>query len=292
MASIQKEKNVTLSNGKKVSVHAEIYNSVRCLEEDCNTRSVHIDDYRLNNSDIHKDWHGVDSYEEAVQYLRDGYSPVVESLKTTLKRSDNQEKTYRSFNNICGYVPVVPLALKNIPTNMVDMDRNVPKDKVIDIYYDITANCDKEVEQFLKAGEALLSVLIGLEQSGYRFNLYAVQSYNNDTKTDLLCVKVKSSDRPLDIKRMSFALIHPSFFRVIGFTWESQSPVTRYVGFGRGTALRHAHSKESISKIIQSTFGDNAHYISGALLIENGYDKEYIKEEICRVQLKEKRRVG
>lgn len=277
--SITKEKNITV-NGRVFSVNAEIYNSTKYVIEDANSRSVRIHDYKLEG--VHKSWHGVDSWEEALDLLRDGYKPVVERLKATLKSKTTTENKTQIVNAVQGFMPSVPLALKNIPQCMLTVDRNVPAARVIDLYYDVTANCDTNVDEFIKAGEAMLSVILGLEKQGYRFNLYAVQSYTShgSYKADFLCVKVKSSDKPIDIKRMSFALIHPAFFRVIGFDWESKSPITRDIGCGRGRGFYYDFSPEEKKEIIKEIFGENAHYLPCKAIINSDYSTDVVKEAL------------
>lgn len=277
--SITKEKKITV-DGKTFFVNAELYNSTKYVIEDATERPVRISGYKLEG--IYKGWYGVDSWDEAIELLRDGYKPVVERLKATLKSKTDTEKKTQVVNAVQGFMPSVPLALKNIPQCMLTLDRNVPAARVIDLYYDMTANSDTDIDQFIKAGEAMLSVIIGLEKQGYRFNLYAVQSYtrHSDYKADFLCVKVKSSDKPIDIKRMSFALIHPAFFRVIGFDWESKSPIARDIGSGRGRGFYYDFSSKEKKEIIKEIFGENAHYLPGKALIDGNYNPDIVKEAL------------
>ena len=283
--SVKKEKIVPICE-REISVHAEFYDAANEVVEDCRNRDVKIRDYSLSHKEFTKDWHGVNSYDEALELMRDGYQSSVENFRGELNVTPRDGTRFAFSNNIQGFAPVVPLALQNVPNSMLDMRMKPIKAKVLDVYYYITANCGKHPSQFIKAGKAVLGSIIELEKQGYRFNLYAVQTYYGTPETgeggrkalDMLCVKVKSSNRPLDLKRMCFPLTHPAFFRVIGFDWESKSPITRDIGWGRGHAIGYDYSKEDLNAMFKSLFGNNACYLSCCKIIDRGYDRDSIKE--------------
>lgn len=283
--STMKKHNLTLKSGKKYEVNIEKYNTAQELVQDCQTRPIHYKKYDgtemayedMSKKDIDKDWHGVRTYDEALELLKTGYQPTVEKLQTALKANVLGSGKRVSFeNNVHGFAPVVPLALKGVPNSMVNMTMKQIKCKVVDVYYDMTTDCGTTPQIIIECGQKLLGTIIELEKQGYRFNLYALQSYTNDKGADMLCVKIKSSDKPIDIKRISFPLTHPAFFRVIGFDWEGKSPITRYIGCGRGRALTYSISDAEASDLAKQTFGDNAIYISCNSIKHK--DEKYIKE--------------
>lgn len=282
--AVKKEK-IVVANGHKFDTKVEIYSTANEVVNDCRTRPVRHSIYDLSRKRFSKDWQGVDSYDEALNLLHDGYQPVVDEFKETLKVAPKEGTRFKFQNNIQGFAPVVPLALQCIPNSMIDMQMKPIKAKVIDVYYDMTANCDKKPEQFIKAGKAVLGTIIELEKQGYRFNLYAVQTYYSSSKNsvDMLCIKIKNSSSPLDLKRMSFPLTHPAFFRVIGFDWQAKSPITRNIGEGRGRAVSYDYSMPTVRALMTGILGDNACYISCAQFIDDGYNKNDLKEAFTNV---------
>jgi len=289
--SVLRSKDVNI-NGINWRAKAEIYDNTNEVVRDCQTRPVRLNKYRLES--VSPDFHGVRSYEEALEFLRNGYQPVVERLRSSLKVMPTEYKSIVSVvNSHQGFVPSVPLALKNLPNSMLDMQYNFPKHKVLDVYYDMTASCSTEPEQFIKAGKVLLETIMLLERSGYKFNLYGVQTYcqkgNCTGDLDFFCVKIKSSDKPFDLKRMSYPLTHPSFFRVIGFDWQGKSPITRDVGSMRGMGLYYLfHNLSEPTRIAQAMFGDNAFYISCAQIIKAEWTTDEVKAVFSNVGTKTK----
>lgn len=280
--AIRKDKKIEIRKEYRIDARAEIYMSAEEVVEDCKNRQNRISAYNMKGESIHKSFHGVDSYDEALDLLKIGYQPTVEELKGELKVAPKEGARFKFTNSIEGFLPVVPLALKGVPNCMVNMRMSPIKSKVLDVYYDMTARCGTEPEEFIKAGKTLLGTIIELEKRGYRFNLFALQTYvggyGDGQTADFLCVKVKSSDKPIDLKRISFPLTHPAFFRVIGFDWQGKSPITRNVGSGRGHALGYDYDNETLQEIAKGMFGSNSFYVSCASFIDDGYDKEKLKE--------------
>ena len=273
---------------RNIDVRTEIYNSAAEVAKDGKNRPILIKGYDLRRHGITKEWNGVGSYEEALELLETGYQPVVEALSESMKINSGENSRFTFNNDVVGFIPVIPLVLSGVPKCMVNIKMTPMKCKVIDIYYDMTANCTYSPNDFIKAGKIVLSTIMGLEKQGYKFNLYGIQSYvGTEYTADLLCVKIKSSDRPLDLKRMSFPLTHPAFFRVIGFDWQGKSPITRDIGGGRGQALSQRYDTKSAEKIIKTMYGNNAFYLSCTDLINHNYDKDSLKEALTNAKVSE-----
>lgn len=277
-------KNITVGN-KKRSVNVEFYDSAMDVYEDCKKRTITDSSFDDKSKASFGSWEGVKTYDEALKYLRNGYQPTVNKLREKLKMQDPGQKRISFTNNIVGSAPIVPLALKGVPNCMIDTRMKQIKCKVIDVYYDMTCSCGTDSDDIIKNGQKMLGAILDLEHQGYRINLYAVQSYNDSNSSDILAVKIKSSNQPLDLKRMSFPLTHTAFFRVIGFDWYSRFPKGKYrCGYGRalGYELNDREMKEFASKM----FGDNAIYIAGSKILSR--DEEYIKEVLKNAGKKSK----
>ena len=255
-------------------VNVEQYLSVNDIAEDCAKRSVVISSYDMKNESYDSNFHGVHDYAEALELMRFGYQPTVDDISEKMKTSKHHaEKRIGFDNNIYGFAPVVPLALMGIPNSMVNVTIKPIKFKVIDLYYDCGAVCCYSSNQMIEAGAKMLSTILNLEQQGYRFNLYIAASFCDRDGVDILLTKVKDSDKPLDLKRISFSLAHSAYFRVIGFDWQSKSPVARYLGWGRGKSLTQQFHNDDLSQAIYTKmFGKNAVYCSSESIIDDGMD--------------------
>ena len=278
-----KQYKLKSANGYKMNV--EVYNSANAVIEDCKKRSITSRSFQnMNDGNLggnSSSFCGVESYDEALELLRDGYQPSVEKLKTELKNQFAGTGKRISFkNDIVGYAPVVPLAVMGVPESMINSHIKPIKAKVVDVYYDGTFSWTVKSEDIIKTGCKVVSVILQLEQQGYRFNLYQVQTYSDSSDADVMVVKLKDAAQPLDLKRVSFPLTHTAFFRVIGWDWYSKVPNGRYrSGYGHA-AIHENRINNKLTEIYKEMFGENAVYISGNGLLNKGKDGEKYLEEV------------
>lgn len=259
-------------------IHYERFDSAAEVVEACRVRPLTNESFHdMKTYLIRPKWHGVASYDEALELMRTGYQPTVEALRGATKIKVAGERKRFSFeNSVQGFAPVVPLALMGVPNSMIDMRIRPIKTKVIDIYYDMTVNSGVRPEQILDNGNKILGAIIELEKQGYRFNLYAVQAFSDRWSADMMIVKVKDARQPLDLKRVSFPLAHTAFFRVIGFDWYSKVPGGKYRGAGYGNTMSSVQSAGKLTQMAKEMFGANAVYFTADNILWNGED--YIKE--------------
>lgn len=259
----------------------ESYNRVSDLISDCESRSITNSRFdNMKTEGIEKSWHYVNSYQEALDLLSTGYQPTVDKLKTKLKIAVQGQSKRTSFSNsVVGFAPIVPLALQGVPNSMLGSTMKPMKAKVIDVYYDMSAPSSIKLEDFVEAGEKMLATIMELEMQGYRFNLYALQAYTDRSDADILKVKIKDSRQPMDLKRMSFPLTHPAFFRVIGFDWYSKTPKGKYRS-GYGQCITKHINSEDMDNAIKDVFGGSPVYFSCLQIMKN--NMEYIKKRVLK----------
>ena len=268
------EKNVKLGT-RNIRFNVETYPSAQEVARDCETRKITNPSFQDMKKADDWSWRGCKSYDEALSFLRNGYQPTVDKMKQGLKISKQGNGKRISFaNNIVGFAPVVPLAMMGVPQSMIDMRMKKIKCKVLDVYYDITSSCGTDSKKIISNGEKVLGAIMELERAGYRFNLYAMQTYYGNASADALVVKVKSAGQPLDLKRISFPLTHTAFFRCIGFDWYSKTPKGTY-RVGYGSALAYEFNEDQMKEMGKQLFGDNAIYLSGPSIAKQ--DQEYLQ---------------
>lgn len=289
--SVIREYQLKSANGYKIM--CEQYNSAAEVVADCRTRKItdrSFDDMNDGSLGGHsEEWCGVKSYDEALEYLEKGYQPVVDQLKSAIKADLTGKGKRISFHNdIVGYAPIVPLAIMGVPNAMVNSHMKTIKAKVIDVYYDGTFSGGVSSDTIIKTGQKVISVILQLEQQGYRFNLYQVQSYSNSSNCDMMIVKLKDAAQPIDLKRISFPLTHTAFLRVIGFDWYSKTPKGTYrEGYGHAVWYEN-RIRNKLLEMFKEMFGSNAVYISGTNILNEGDKGEkYLKEVFTKCEKKD-----
>ena len=268
-------------NGKRITVNAEVFNSADECVKVCHSRQMTDSSFHdmPREADSNRDWYGA-GYEETMNLLKNGYQPTVEALRGVFRATVAGEgKRFKFQNAPVGFAPVVPLALMGVPNSMLDMRMKPIKAKVVDVFMDMTCSCGTSSEQIMEASKKILSAVIELEKQGYRFNLYSCSGYFDSSTGDAVCVKVKSAEQPLDLKRVSFPMAHTSFFRVVGFDWYSKFPIGKYrCGYGHAAYFEF---KKNTKELYQQIFGKkNIVFFSVQELVNNDNDVKSIKEEL------------
>jgi len=277
------EKKFKKNNGTTMNVNWECYDSAQEMVNDLEKRDYSCDRYRNHqkeNEDRMKydsDWFGgVSSHKDAFELLKNGYDVNVKEFDKSFKsNSEGIGKRFTFRNNVCGFAPVVPLSILNVPECMVDITTKPIKAKVVTIVYCNSCYAGTSNKTILDAGKKFLSAITQLEMEGYRFNLFATQNYTDNYSSDILTVKVKSANQPLDIKRCAFPLMHTAFFRAIGFEWVARTPKGKYRS-GYGRELRTELCSSDFKRFVEEIYGKNNIYISIDQIRDKGV--EHIKE--------------
>lgn len=275
-------KNIKVKSMRGCNVRLEMFSSSEEVVTTSAERPItdrYFEDTR--NKRMSKGWEGVENWSEAERLMKNGHQPTVDRMKETLKNVNisGSSKRIKFTNDVVGYAPIVPLALQGVPNCMQNSRMTPINTKVLDIYYDCGAPSLYSAEDMLKAGQKLLGVILELEAQGYKFNLYAIGGQcDGDVRTaDVMCVKIKSSNTPLDLKRISFPMAHPAFARVIKFDWYSRFPQGKYRS-SYGYSLGIKFSEEELTRGFEEMFGRKCVAFCCSKLIRN--DEEHIREAI------------
>ena len=191
------------------------------------------------------------SYEEALTLLKSGWTQMTDRLKIKLKSQTKMVPTMISKNivSVQGYQPVVPNYLMGLPNNMI-LKKMVPvKQKVVTLNKCIAYSCKVSADSIVSESVKALRLIQKLEASGYRINLNVLLFVRAKTREGF-CVKIriKNSGEKLNISKLSFPLIHPSFLRRLILRFIEVYPtIPVSMSFGYGLPL----SSVEITKILK-----------------------------------------
>ena len=185
--------------------------------------------------------------------LKNGWTQMTERLKTQLKAQTKMAPTMTSKNvlSVQGYQPVVPNYLMGLPNSMITKKVVPVKQKVVTLSKCVAYSWKVSTDTIVKESVKALRLIQKLEASGYRINLNVllfVRARNGQG----FCVKVriKNSGEKLNISKLSFPLVHPSFLRRLYFRFVEVHPtIPECMNVGYGTPL----SPTEISSIMNDS---------------------------------------
>ena len=171
-----------------------------------------------------KHWTKTESFDEAVQLFKNGWSDMATKLVQRLKVIEAKtEPTMkpRSKLDVCGYQAIVPLYIQGVPNNMMNKKMVPVKQKVITLNKSLDYNggtsSDKIIEESIKA----MQIIKKLEAQGFRCNLNIAlgtsAGWGADARQFIIKVRVKSANEKLNVSKLAFPLVHPSMLRRLFF---------------------------------------------------------------------------
>lgn len=181
---------------------------------------------------------GTKTYQEAVELLKFGWSDGAKKLNTSLKianKSVQSKEVKRAVYDVVGFQASVPRYLQGIPTSMVNKTPTKRKSKTVTIYKSIAYAAKVSKDEILKDSVKFLQIVQEIEKQGVKANVYVIHHGYENKEHLVNLVKVKSASEKLNISKLSFPLMHPSFLRRIIFRsieTESRLKGRWYIGYG------------------------------------------------------------
>ena len=166
------------------------------------------------------------SLEEAKDLCKYGchqdFEKLVELKYTLEKYIKMSNKKTKQYNYYVGYAPDVKAYLEGNPLSMLNKEN--PKRKHIDIYYNSAILGDVSTEQIFNRGAVTLSLVEILENMGFSVGLYVfTMSYCNN-QVHYAKFNLKSQNERLNVQKLFFPLCHPSFLRRLVFKLREVTP--------------------------------------------------------------------
>lgn len=204
-----------------------------------------------------KYWTKTESFTEAVELFKNGWSDMATKLVQKLKVIESKTEPHMKPRNkldVCGYQAIVPLYIQGVPNNMMNKKMVPVKQKVITVNksldYNGMTSSNKIIDESIKA----MQIIKKLEAQGFRCNLNIVlgttAGWGSDAKQFIIKVRIKSANEKMNISKLAFPLVHPSMLRRLFFRFIEVYPnVTKNFVSGYGhpatsTEMRHVFKSE------------------------------------------------
>lgn len=210
------------------------------------------------------DFSGTNSFEEAFDLLKYGDESLYSKIKMKKEQIDvnkligigNVNNRLKYEKRVYGAIPNVPLYLQGYPLDMINPEKTLPNNRIINIILTVGVPCHVSKEEIIDTGIAYLNILELLEKKGYRCNLWAgvtAESHYSDNLKEFMLARIKTDREPLNLKKICFPIAHPSMLRRIYLKWaevnDGEGDITND---GYGTNL----DKKDIEKIINKELKD------------------------------------
>ena len=251
---------------KEVKGRKYIIEEFTSYNELLNTNDSRTQNFGCARTDTDNRWRGC-TYDEAVEMLRYGWEDKdkLSLINNKIKELEKKQEVYKmSFkNDIVGYAPIVPLALRGVPQNMINCTRKPKKAKVVHLIIDIGVTANFSAEEKLNWGAEMVAKIMNLEKQGFRvrIDITKVQSERGRYGTvHALLLPVKNENQPFDIKRLMFPIAHAGMQRRITFDWYERCPEAQELG-GYGCSIGQQSKEDREDKVKNIISTENSYLI-------------------------------
>lgn len=188
------------------------------------------------------------SLEEAAELLKFGDRKNAERLSAGVAVPGAVTESIRARRVRCvaGSSVNVAAALAGRPKSMYKLVRRSVPAKVLNLAYNANIPYTVPASEIVTVAARLASVLLSLERSGYQVNLYSAVAVYKGAEAVGLFVRVKSAGQYLDVTRLAYCLVNPSFLRRSFFRFVETLPGLSERGW-RGSYGCTAISPEDVS---------------------------------------------
>lgn len=158
---------------------------------------------------------GTENYAEADEMITAGYPEGLKALKAVTADKTPQRASYDIYKSQIGFLPSVGDVVAGNPVNMYNVRKSVrATTKVVDVVIDNNYGCSATTEEIERNAVEITTALLRLEKSGYRVGLHILNGgvhYKSDDT--YFIVTIKKPNQAIDLQRLSYPMLHPSFFR-------------------------------------------------------------------------------
>ena len=185
------------------------------------------------------------TFEEAYKMLTEGWYEGSKKLekRLALEKGSMLNKLERKFvQDVVGFQPIVANYLMGIPNSMVNSKMVMKKEKVVTLNYCTAFSGAVSANTIEENCVTAFRIVKAIEAAGTRVDLNVfyvgyVYDYQTSTKRyNLIKLRIKGANERLNITKMAFPMVHPSFLRRILFRVIEVSPsfTREYAGdYGR-----------------------------------------------------------
>lgn len=231
----------------------EEFDNVSELLDKSNTRPINFDEDRYG-----------DSFEKAKEMLKYGCDEKIDFMKEAINPKLNGAINKITFvNDVVGFAPIVPNAIKGIPQAMINNVKRPVKSKIINIVFNAGTPWFVEENEVFAYGQKVLNKIINLEMQGFRVKLYSLLTFNTRDDSNnysyFLKLLIKRENQPLDVKRIIFPMLKDKMQRQIAFDWYRKLPgALELAGYGKElTTFSESERKTLLNPISEK----NTYYI-------------------------------
>ena len=211
-------------------------------------------EFRDSCKDGSKSWTGTTDWEEAKKFLAYGDKDMLAKVnKAGVSDARAKVQVMQAHKQFCaavvGAIPHVPNYIAGTPNSMIAMRETRTRKRVINLFYNAAFDASIASDEIIQVAANVMSAIILIEASGVHVNLYAGCISKKNGQLVSAIVKIKDSGQRLDVLKLCYPMINPSWTRRHFLRYIDVTPQidTDFV-IGHGSPMTTVSDKEKVLK--------------------------------------------
>ena len=218
---------------------------------------------------------GTASWEAAHDLMERGYEEGVNLiLNAGMKPTGGTLHRYETA--VVGFAPCIPNAIMGLPDSMIRNREHKQQMREVTINYAFGLLGGSQAEDIAIASRRLLDAIASLEKDGIRVKLNLHWASKRDEHVRCVSITLKEARQPINLRKISYPLVHPSFLRRHLFAWMETAPNIR-VAFTEGYGGRVSDETQRAYMMQTQMMQPTDYFISTFTLAELSSAEDVIK---------------
>lgn len=192
------------------------------------------------------------TYLEAERLMDGGYHEGARAIANADTDFKGKSPLARSEANVIGHTPHIANYVIGHPLNMIRTFHPQETSKEVTIHFERSEACGVHADEIIDGVRKLVDAVKHIEDHNVRVTIYVSDWFCEERQKVAFMVRLKESDAKLNLMKMAYPLVHPSFHRRQGFRWLETSPIVTDIAladrYGYPFARYAGHDIESRRK--------------------------------------------
>lgn len=236
-------------------------------------------------------FYGTRTYAEADNLLRNGYDEGLRAIVGAMPNIKAEDHTPITKADVVGHTPHVPHCIIGHPMNMIRTIRQPLIARSINVWFDRSEACDVKAEEMAESARLLIDAVKWLEDHNIRVTVNIISSGICAVQKVFCAVCVKKATALINVRKIAYPMVHPSWERRHCFRWMETSPIVTASDLSDyGFSFNIFGSVESRRKklVDNGVIGQNDVYLDGISIRSVNTANEVVEMIVSQSQLTER----
>lgn len=181
-------------------------------------------------------FYGTKTYAEADRLMTGGYHEGFRAIVGAAAQVKGDSNQRRTECNVIGHTPHVAHYIQGHPLNMIRTIQPREVAREVTVWFDRVESCKVHADEMVRAARYFVDAVKHLEDHNIRVTINVMWESGSTQQRPFVAMCIKKASAKINMLKMAYPLVHPSFSRRHCFKWFETSPIvtdgSMFMGYG------------------------------------------------------------